>query len=112
MFLGRAIIAGWTVKYIQPISNPTRNLLQGRKDQVFTKLRIFELEEYDQVLYLDADAVVMKNIGKMALQVHAAISSPEETDNMFNVYKGEFAARPEPRQEPSWPGTPKTVIPV
>jgi len=55
---------GWTLREIQPVKNPTpaKEQLFPRFDKVFTKLRAWELEEFDRVVLLDADMVVLQNI--------------------------------------------------
>ena len=45
--------------------SPTRRatkLLFPRFAQVFTKLRVWELHDFDRVVWLDADTIVVKNV--------------------------------------------------
>jgi hypothetical protein len=58
---------GWTLREIEPVKNPTpaKQLLFPRFDKVFTKLRAWELVEFDKVVLLDADMVVLKNIDEL-----------------------------------------------
>lgn len=55
---------GWLIRPVAPIDNPcaATNLLYPRFARVFTKLRAWELTEYDRVIFIDADAVVRHNI--------------------------------------------------
>lgn len=56
--------AGWTPRPVEPIANPNRETapLFPRFDNVFTKLRSWELTEYDKVVVLDADTIVLQNV--------------------------------------------------
>ena len=58
---------GWILREIAPVQNPTpaKQLLFPRFDKVFTKLRVWELEEFDKVVLLDADMVVLQNIDEL-----------------------------------------------
>src|SRR5690242_2106210 len=62
--LGRA---GWTLREIDVIKNPVpaKQQLFPRFDKVFTKLRAWELEEFDKVVLLDADMVVTKSLDSL-----------------------------------------------
>jgi lipopolysaccharide biosynthesis glycosyltransferase len=55
---------GWILRGIEPVKNPTplSQQLFPRFDKVFTKLRAWELVEYEKVVLLDADMVVRKNL--------------------------------------------------
>ena len=53
------------VRVIEEIFNPAitiGKLSQVHKTGIFTKLRVFELVEFEQVVYLDGDTVVARNI--------------------------------------------------
>ncbi|APR81469.1 Glycosyl transferase (Sulfolipid biosynthesis) protein [Minicystis rosea] len=58
---------GWMVREIAPVKNPTpaREQLFPRFDKVFTKLRAWELSDFDKVVLLDADTVVLQNIDEL-----------------------------------------------
>ncbi len=58
---------GWRLREIQPVKNPTpaSQQLFPRFDKVFTKLRAWELEEFDKVVLLDADMVVKGDIDEL-----------------------------------------------
>ncbi|CAK7340722.1 unnamed protein product [Dovyalis caffra] len=55
--------AGWKTKLIQPIRSPF-----ARKDSYnewnYSKLRLWQLTDYDKVIFIDADLIVLKNIDK------------------------------------------------
>ncbi len=55
---------GWLVRDIIAIDNPNpaTGQLYARFANTFTKLRVFELEGFDKVVYLDADTIVLQNI--------------------------------------------------
>lgn len=59
--------AGWTLRDIEVVKNPvpSRQQLFPRFDKVFTKLRAWELEEFEKVVLLDADMVVMRNLDSL-----------------------------------------------
>ncbi len=52
---------GWQLREVEPISNPTTPLFQ-RFANVFTKLRVWQLVEFDRVVLLDADTIVLQNV--------------------------------------------------
>lgn len=58
---------GWHVREVEPIQNPNpaSSLLFPRFSQVFTKLRAWELCDYDKVVFLDADTLVLQNVDEL-----------------------------------------------
>lgn len=55
---------GWQVRLVDEIHNPcpaTRQLYP-RFGKVFTKLRAWELTEYDRVIFVDADTIVLRSL--------------------------------------------------
>jgi alpha-N-acetylglucosamine transferase len=55
---------GWTVREVEPIANPnpsTQRMLP-RFGAAYTKLRAWQLVEFDKVVLLDADTIVLQNI--------------------------------------------------
>ncbi len=55
---------GWAVREIQPIANPnpvTQQMLP-RFGAAYTKLRAWELVDFDKVVLLDADTLVLQNV--------------------------------------------------
>jgi alpha-N-acetylglucosamine transferase len=60
----RLTAQGWTVREIAPIPNPdpaTQQMLP-RFGAAYTKLRAWQLTDFDKVVLLDADTIVMKNV--------------------------------------------------
>lgn len=55
---------GWEIRLVGPIANPTPDslLVFARFAPVFTKLRAWELTDFDRVVLLDADTLVIKNV--------------------------------------------------
>jgi alpha-N-acetylglucosamine transferase len=55
---------GWQTRDVEPIGNPTAatELLFPRFAAVFTKLRAWELTEFERVVLLDADTLVLQNV--------------------------------------------------
>jgi alpha-N-acetylglucosamine transferase len=60
----RLAVQGWELRDVEAIANPTPDslLVFPRFGAVFTKLRAWELTEYDRVVLLDADTLVLKNV--------------------------------------------------
>ncbi|KAJ7195395.1 hypothetical protein O6H91_Y511100 [Diphasiastrum complanatum] len=52
---------GWIVEHIHLLANPNRHR-PARFWGVYTKLKIFNMTEYEKVVYLDADTIVLKSI--------------------------------------------------
>eukprot|EP01102_Stenamoeba_stenopodia_P014671 TRINITY_DN4898_c0_g1_i1.p1 TRINITY_DN4898_c0_g1~~TRINITY_DN4898_c0_g1_i1.p1 ORF type:complete len:564 (-),score=19.50 TRINITY_DN4898_c0_g1_i1:71-1714(-) len=54
---------GWIVKQVSAIANPHRDhqLYLKRLNMVFTKLNIYRLVEYEKIVILDADTMVISN---------------------------------------------------
>jgi alpha-N-acetylglucosamine transferase len=57
---------GWIVRDVDPVANPSpeSSRLFPRFEQTFTKLRAWELTEYDKVIFLDADTIVLRNLDR------------------------------------------------
>jgi alpha-N-acetylglucosamine transferase len=54
---------GWHLRDVESIVNPAADQqLFPRFASVFTKLRAFELVEFDRVVLLDADTLVLQNV--------------------------------------------------
>lgn len=54
---------GWLVRDVEPIQNPAADhLLFPRFATVFTKLRVWEMVDFDRVVALDADTLVLQNV--------------------------------------------------
>lgn len=61
----RLVAEGWLLRDVEPIGSPTVDRLVPRFAQVFTKLRVWGLTEYDKVVFLDGDTVVLRNIDEL-----------------------------------------------
>jgi hypothetical protein len=61
----RLVAEGWLLRDVQPIRNPTADRLAPRFANVFTKLRVWGLTEYEKVVFLDGDTVVVRNIDEL-----------------------------------------------
>ena len=59
--------AGWIVRDIEPVKNPlpAGEQLFPRFEATFTKLRAWELDEFDKVVLLDADMIVLRDLGDL-----------------------------------------------
>ncbi len=60
----RLATQGWTVREIEPLENPnpaTQQMLP-RFGAAYTKLRAWELTDFDKVVLLDADTIVLQNV--------------------------------------------------
>jgi len=59
----RLVQQGWELRDIEPIANPAADrLLFPRFATVFTKLRAWELGDFERVVLLDADTLVLQNV--------------------------------------------------
>ena len=60
----RLAAEGWAVREIAPIPNPNPSTQQmlPRFAAAYTKLRAWQLTDFDKVVLLDADTIVMKNV--------------------------------------------------
>jgi hypothetical protein len=60
----RLVELGWRIHGIEPIANPkpVESRMFRRFDAVFTKLRAWQLTEFDRVVLLDADTLVVQNV--------------------------------------------------
>ncbi|KAI9049703.1 hypothetical protein LZ554_005857 [Drepanopeziza brunnea f. sp. 'monogermtubi'] len=61
-----ALLTNATLRLIQPlVPKEQRNLIAARFGDTWTKLRIFELFEYDRLVFLDADMLVFRNMDEL-----------------------------------------------
>ena len=58
---------GWQIRDVEAIENPTAEsqLLYPRFANVFTKLRGWELTDFERIVMLDADTLVLQNIDEL-----------------------------------------------
>ncbi len=63
----RLMEQGWRIRNVEPVRNPSPATMQlfPRFDNVFTKLRAWELTDFDKVVFLDADTLVLQNIDEL-----------------------------------------------
>ncbi|KAJ4969108.1 hypothetical protein NE237_015809 [Protea cynaroides] len=58
----RALIAsGWKIKYIERIQNPFAEK-DAYNEWNYSKLRLWQLTDYDKVIFIDSDLIVLKNM--------------------------------------------------
>ncbi|KAJ4796594.1 Hexosyltransferase [Rhynchospora pubera] len=78
-FLGNA---GWSLRQIERIHNP-----HPRSDRLYeysySKFHIFQLTEYDKIVFLDADIMVLRNLDM--LFNFPSISARGDHDELFNA---------------------------
>ncbi|KAL2469201.1 putative UDP-glucuronate:xylan alpha-glucuronosyltransferase 4 [Forsythia ovata] len=55
--------AGWNIKPIRRIRSP-HSKRQSYNEYNYSKLRIWQLKDYDRVMFIDSDLIVLKNIDK------------------------------------------------
>lgn len=70
--------AGWSTQTIRAISNPNAHHA-ARLDYIYTKLQIWDMVDYDRIVYLDADTQVFANIDELcsaAATVSASLRGP------------------------------------
>jgi glycogenin glucosyltransferase len=56
---------GWTMREVDPLENPSRELLFPRFGYTFMKLRAWELVEHDKIVFMDADTIALKNLDEL-----------------------------------------------
>jgi lipopolysaccharide biosynthesis glycosyltransferase len=61
---------GIRIKLVEIIKNPTASLQHGRFKSIYTKLHIFDLEEFQKIIYLDCDMIVCQNIDALIKKRH------------------------------------------
>jgi alpha-N-acetylglucosamine transferase len=85
--LSRARLAqqGWKVHAVDPVASPTADrLLFSRFANVFTKLRAWELVEFDRVVLLDADTLVLQNVDDLFVRSAFAAAPDFFLPDRFN----------------------------
>lgn len=76
---------GWEIRDIEPVKNPHEGeLLFPRFGSVFAKLRAWELTEFDKLVWLDADTVVVKNIDDLFSRPELAAAPDFLLPDQFN----------------------------
>ncbi|XP_057960488.1 putative UDP-glucuronate:xylan alpha-glucuronosyltransferase 5 [Malania oleifera] len=73
--------AGWKIKPIQRIRNP--HARPGAYNEWnYSKLRLWQLTEYDKLIFIDADLIVLKNMDFFFL--YPQMSAAGNSESMFN----------------------------
>ncbi len=65
--LDRCQKAGWYLWAVERINPPRFAIIYRRFYDQYTKLRIWSMIDYDRVLYLDADTLVIQNINELLI---------------------------------------------
>lgn len=84
--LRRLVRAGWELREVAPIANPHPEgaLLFRRFGASFTKLRVFDLTEFERVVFLDADTIVLRNIDDLFARTGFAAAPDFFMPDRFN----------------------------
>jgi lipopolysaccharide biosynthesis glycosyltransferase len=76
---------GWALRDVAAIEQPTSDKpLYARFSAVFTKLRAWQLCEFERVVFLDADTLVLKNIDALFERSHFAAAPDFFMPDRFN----------------------------
>ncbi|KAK4480894.1 hypothetical protein RD792_011748 [Penstemon davidsonii] len=73
--------AGWKIKRIQRIRSPLSEK-DAYNEWNYSKLRIWQLKEYDKVMFIDSDFIVTKNIDEFF--IYPQFSAVENNKHIFN----------------------------
>lgn len=86
---------GWTIHAVEPVANPNSEKQQmfARFANTFTKLRVWELTDFDKIVYLDADTLVLQNIDELFDRPAFAAAPDFLLPDRFN--SGVMVIRPE-----------------
>ena len=82
MQLERARKSGIDLREVEPLEGPPSTTdtfeqgVQNYYNNVFTKLRIFQLYDYDRLVYLDADAIVFRNLDHLFFLPDVFLAAP------------------------------------
>ncbi|KAG6386242.1 hypothetical protein SASPL_155134 [Salvia splendens] len=73
--------AGWKIKRIQRIRNP-HSKKNAYNEWNYSKLRLWELAEYDKVMFIDSDFIVTRSLDEFF--AHPGVSAKGDNINRFN----------------------------
>ncbi|KAL6514300.1 hypothetical protein OROHE_019042 [Orobanche hederae] len=73
--------AGWKIKRIQRIHSP-RSKKNAYNEWNYSKLRIWQLTEYDKVMFIDSDLIVTRNVD--GFFIYPQISAVGNNKHIFN----------------------------
>lgn len=74
-------LAGWQIRHIQRIKS-TNAEKDAYNEYNYSKLRIWELIDYDKVIFLDSDLLVLKNLDQFFF--YPQITAVENCRHLFN----------------------------
>lgn len=77
---------GWQLRDIEPLKNPNPESAQlfSRFENTYTKLRAWELTEFDKVVVMDADTIALQNIDDLFERPHFAAAPDSLMADRFN----------------------------
>ena len=87
------------IERIQPI-NRSKKYIYDHYQDIWTKLRAWDLEDYDKVVFLDADMLIMKNIDHLMSMdlprdflaaVHSCTCNPAKNPNYPKDWQVNFS---------------------
>ncbi|CAK9177873.1 unnamed protein product [Ilex paraguariensis] len=73
--------AGWKIKHIKRIRSPGAEK-DAYNEWNYSKLRVWQLTEYEKIIFIDADLIVLKNIDKFF--VYPQVSAASNDKFLFN----------------------------
>ncbi|PIN12944.1 Glycosyl transferase, family 8 - glycogenin [Handroanthus impetiginosus] len=73
--------AGWKIKRIQRIRSP-HSKKEAYNEWNYSKLRIWQLKEYDKVMFIDSDLIVTKNLDEFF--IYPQLSAVGNDKHIFN----------------------------
>ncbi|KAI3447388.1 hypothetical protein Pfo_004053 [Paulownia fortunei] len=73
--------AGWKIKRIQRIRSP-HSKKHAYNEWNYSKLRIWQLREYDKVMFIDSDLIVTRNLDEVF--IYPQLSAVENDKHIFN----------------------------
>lgn len=87
-----------TYKEVQPVCNPTDIRIGHRWYPTYTKLRVFGLAEWDKLVYLDADMLILENLDHLFEYPHMSATNAggmlPEKYHWKHMNSGLFVATP------------------
>lgn len=80
----KLVADGWLVRPVEPLHSAMAKPLFPRFDDVFAKLRAWQLTEFDKVVLLDADTLVLQNIDDLFARPYFAAAPDFLMPDRFN----------------------------
>lgn len=75
---------GWSIREVPPIENPSKEVLFPRFGATFCKLRVWQLTEYDKVVFMDADTIALQNLDDLFARPYFAAAPDFFIPDRFN----------------------------